>query len=725
MLYAHSASQNGSRQLLTDHLRNVADLAADMAEPFGGGELAFLAGLWHDVGKADPAWQRRLIECEQGLHQRVGIDHKCAGTLLAELTGGTADLAGLLIHGHHGGLANPKSDYPQWLQEKRQLPGPQRAIEELKKVMPDLTDQTAPEVPPNARKYPLAAEMFLRMTYSALIDADSLDTEAHQHGGTSPRSTENAPQLSDLWDRYLSFLNKQPKPAPSTVNTVRKEVHEDCLKAAPEAQGIFRLTVPTGGGKTRSAMAFALQHGALHGLQRIIIAVPFNTITQQTARVYRDIFEAGSTGDDLVVLEHHSAAAEGHDDDSFGPAEVWRRLASENWNAPIVVTTTVQLFESLFSNQRTKTRKLHNLARSVIILDEVQALPKELLSPILDGIRLLTEDYGTSVVLSTATQPTFELVKEFQDAGAKDVNTQSNRHFDALQRVKWEWQVEESNPWSEVARWVREEHSALVVVNTKRHAIELMDELQDEDDLHLSTLLCGRHRMEVIDEVRRRLSTGEPCRLVSTQVVEAGVDLDFPTVFRAEAPLDSVIQAAGRCNREGLREEGRVVVFRPPDDASPSGTYRSGREIARVVRKLPGFNLSDPETIKKYFTLLFDTAVDPDRNGIQELRKNLDFPGVKKRFQMIQDDTYDVVVEYPEEDSEKIRRGLERLRRKSGNPRHIIRQLQQHMVSLHQREAQRLQNLGLIETIMPGLGVWHGKYDPVRGIVEAGPDLIV
>ena len=725
MLYAHSANQTGSRQPLVEHIRNVANLAADMAEPFGGRELAFLAGLWHDVGKADPAWQNRLIECEQGLHERVGIDHKCAGALLAELTGGTAGLAGLLIHGHHGGLANPKSDYPRWLQEKRQLPGPHRAIEELKKVMPDLTDQVAPGVPPNARKDPLAAEMFLRMTYSALIDADSLDTEAHQHGGTSQRSTENAPQLSELWDRYLSFLNTQPKPAPSTVNTVREEVHEDCLKAAAGPQGIFRLTVPTGGGKTRSAMAFALQHGTLYGLQRIIIAVPFNTITQQTARVYRDIFEAGSTGDGITVLEHHSAATEAQDDDSFGPAEVWRRLASENWDAPIVVTTTVQLFESLFSNQRTKTRKLHNLARSVIILDEVQALPKELLSPILDGIRLLTEDYGASVVLSTATQPTFELVKEFQDTGAKEINTRSNRHFDVLQRVKWDWRTEESNSWSEVARWVRNERSALVVVNTKRHAMELMDELQDEDVLHLSTLLCGRHRMEVITEVRRRLSTGEPCRLVSTQVVEAGVDLDFPTVFRAEAPLDSIIQAAGRCNREGLRAEGRVVVFRPPDDASPSGTYRSGRDVARVVRQLPGFNPNDPETVREYFTLLFDTAVDPDRNGIQKLRKNLDFPKVRERFRMIQEDTYDVVVEYPEEDSERIRWALERLRRKAGNPRHITRQLQQNMVTMHQREARRLQNQGLMETIMPGLGVWHGKYDPVRGIVEAGPDLIV
>ncbi len=725
MLFAHSANEQGERQLLTDHLRNVAKLSGELAEPFGGRDLAFLAGLWHDVGKADPAWQKRLIECEQGLHQKVGIDHKCAGAMLAELTGGTANLAGLLIHGHHGGLANPKTEFPQWLQGQRQMRGPHRAIEELKKAMPDLTDQSAPEVPLNAKKDPLAAEMFLRMTYSALIDADSLDTEAHQHGNDTQRHPENSRPLSELWDRYLSFLNMQRKPEPSKVNTVRREVYEDCLEAATSPQGIFRLTVPTGGGKTRSALAFALRHGALHGLRRIIVAVPFNTITQQTARVYRDIFETGPTGSDFSVLEHHSAATEAQDDDSFGPAEVWQRLASENWDAPIVVTTTVQLFESLYSNQRTKTRKLNNLAKSVIILDEVQALPKELLSPILDGIRLLTTDYGASVILSTATQPTFELVKEFRDTEAREINTRSRRHFDILQRVKWEWRVEEPNPWSEVATWVRNEHSALVVVNTKRHAMELLDEMQDDETLHLSTLLCGRHRTEIITEVTKRLSAGQPCRLVSTQVVEAGVDLDFPAVFRAEAPLDSIIQAGGRCNREGSAKEGQVVVFRPPDDASPLGTYRSGREVARVIRQLPGFDPNDPETIREYFALLFDTAVNPDQKGIQEMRKKLDFPRVRENFKMIQANTYDVIVEYPAEDSKRIRQALEQLRRKTGNPRHIIRQLQQNMVSMHQREANRLQNQGLIETIMPGLGAWHGKYDPIRGIVEAGPDLIV
>ena len=406
--------------------------------------------------------------------------------------------------------------------------------------------------------------MFLRMTYSALIDADSLDTEAHGLGGYTPQNRGNCVTIPELWERYERFMDVQPTNMNSHVNNVREEVHDACITAASAPQGIFRLTVPTGGGKTRSAMAFALRHGIEHQLRRIIVAVPFNTITQQTARVYREIFEQDSTGSNPVVLEQHSAATETDDEDTFGPKDVWLRLTAENWDAPIVVTTTVQLFESLLANRRAKTRKLHNLAGSVIILDEVQALPHGLLSPILDVIQQLSSHYGVSVVLSTATQPTFELIGEFRKVEAREINTSHRRHFDALRRVTYEWRTEERNPWNQVAGWIRQEESALTIVNTKRHAMELLDALGEEDALHLSTLLCGAHRSEVLEEVRRRLQKGEPCKLVSTQVVEAGVDLDFPAVFRAEAPLDSIIQAAGRCNREGHTKSGRVVVFRPP-----------------------------------------------------------------------------------------------------------------------------------------------------------------
>jgi CRISPR-associated endonuclease/helicase Cas3 len=475
-------------------------------------------------------------------------------------------------------------------------------------------------------------------------------------------------------------------------------------------------------------MAFAIRHGIKHDLRRVIVAVPFTTITEQTAHVYRDIFESGYP-DCPIVLEHHSAATEGvgkarGDEDSFAPDAVWQRLAAENWDAPIVVTTTVQLFESLFSNRRGKTRKLHNLAGSVIILDEAQALPPGLLSPILDGLRQLTENYGASVVLSTATQPAFECIREFREVTAREIIPESAylRHFERLSRVEYKWETGEPHHWHEVAEWMRGERSALAVVNTKRHATELLDALNDPEALHLSTLLCGAHRRDVIEEIKKRLDAGEPCRVVSTQVVEAGVDLDFATVFRAEAPLDAIIQAAGRCNREGrLEGTGTVVVFNPPDDAAPGGVYRSGRDIVRLMQNLPDCDLDNPATVRRYFERLSEDAVDPDEKGIQCKRNALDFPSVADKFRMIPDDSYDVVVNYPSSRERKIETLVEQLRTRGRLARGLMRELQPYTVSIRKADAERLLGRGVIDPIMPGLGRWHGQYDHVRGITEADP----
>ena len=727
LLFAHSANSQGERHLLVDHLRSVARLARRFAAPFGAADLAFLAGLWHDVGKADPLWQRRLIEAEAGKRGRIGIDHKGAGALLAEEL--DQWMIGFLIHAHHGGLKEPRADYAPWLKEKEQLPGPKQAIDILRAVMSDLTDQGAPSVPQYVQSDPLAAEMFIRMSYSALVDADSLDTEAHHLGGYAHLRVDGRVTLAGLWERYQQFLTAEPPPVESVVNEVRREVHEACIVAAAQPRGVFRLTVPTGGGKTRSAMAFALRHGIEHGLRRVFVAVPFTTITQQTASVYRNMF-----GDDRTVLEHHSAAAKGSgaagvDDDHFSPDVVWQRLAAENWDAPIVVTTTVQLFESLFSNRRAKTQKLHNLAESVIILDEAQALPSGLLSPILDGLSQLTRHYGASVVLSTATQPAFELIKEFREVDAIEIVPGHQRHFEALNRVRYEWRTEERNQWSEVAGWMRADVSALTIVNTKRHALELLDALDDPHALHLSTLLCGAHRRAVLAEIRRRLDAGEPCRVVSTQVVEAGVDLDFATVYRAEAPLDAITQAAGRCNREGRLGDagGRVVVFKPPDDSSPPGVYRSGRDIARVVQQLPDFDPNDPRTVRRYFEWLFGSSVDPDSKKIQQARQSLDFPAVAEKFRMIDEDTCDVIVSYPEHDAPRIARKVDELERRQLPGREILRELQPYTVSLVRREYERLSSMGFIEPVgsLSSVGRWLGRYDEVMGIVEADSVMVI
>ena len=781
-LYAHSANDQGERQALVDHLRGVAKLAREMAEPFGAGDLAFLAGLWHDAGKADPLWQKYLIACEEGSRNSVGIDHKCAGVLLAEraagglaeraagglaeraagglaeraagglaeraagglaeraagglaerAAGGNAAVVGLLIHGHHGGLRN-QQDYAAWLKKKRELPGPEKALQALRAALPTLESFDPPKIPDHVQRDALAAEFFIRFAYSALIDADSLDTEAHKLGEASSARRSDI-GLTELWQRYCSFLTRELAAPDSVVNIVRREVYEACIEAASEKRGIFRLTVPTGGGKTRSAMAFALCHGIRHGLRRVIVAVPFTTITHQTADVYRRIF-----GDDRVVLEHHSAIAEGYgaesdDDDTFTEEAVWRRLAAENWDAPVIVTTTVQLFESIFSNRRSKTRKLHNLADSVIILDEAQALPASLLAPILDALRSLTEHYGASVVLSTATQPTFECIKEFREVEAREIVHSHADHFNRLRRVDWEWKTNRPHSWGEIAERMRCEHQVLAIVNTKHHAMELLSELQQTlgDDhpasgggiMHLSTLLCGEHRANVLREIKRRLMAGDPCLLVSTQVVEAGVDLDFPAVFRAEAPLDALIQAAGRCNREGkLNVLGRVVVFKPPDDSIPPGFYETGRDTTRVMRNTSKFNPDDPQTTAQYFELLFGVLHDPDKKKIQRLRKHHDFPAVAKKFRMIDEDVCDVIVNYP--DVSRIDQLLDQIGNPGVSTRKALRAFQPYTVSLRRHKYERLKVDGLIEEIawFRDVGRWLGDYDDVRGLSEAEQETI-
>ena len=344
----------------------------------------------------------------------------------------------MLIHAHHGGLPDPHQEHGPWLNEHRARRGPTQALEALRAEMPDLTGGASVVWPPHVAHDQLAAELFLRLTYSALVDADSLDTEAHALGDAPPERGGSA-TLEELWPRYEAFLERQESVPDTTVNRVRGEVHEACLDAATEQPGLSRLTVPTGGGKTRSAMAFALRHGIEHSMRRVVVAVPFTTITQQTAEVYRQIFEDGYPDGGRVVLEHHSAAVEGdptEDDEGPSAAAVWQRLAAENWDAPVIVTTTVQLFESLFSNRRGKTRKLHNLAGSIIILDEAQALPPHLLAPILDGLRELTEHYGASVVLSTATQPAFDQIDEFKDVQAREIVPGHARHFEALRACR-------------------------------------------------------------------------------------------------------------------------------------------------------------------------------------------------------------------------------------------------------------------------------------------------
>lgn len=726
MLYAHTPA-NGSTEwhMLDEHILEVARMAKEFASAFGADELAYWLGMWHDLGKCNPRFQEYLQTCLINPdHRGHGPDHKAAGAVYAQ-----PHLAflSLLIQGHHGGLKSP-AEYREWFAAKKQEHGP--AIEESLKaaraLLPTLDPLHPLEIPLAIRQDARASEFFLRMLFSALVDADFLDTEQHFNKEKAARRGSDI-SLATLWERLEAHQQRFSGQDQSLVATARHAIYQACLEASALPPGWFRLTVPTGGGKTRSGMAFALRHALAHGLRRVVVAVPFISITEQTADSYRGIFGADDA-DAPIVLEHHSSAQHSHGEgDDFTPGRQWARLAAENWDAPIVVTTTVQLFQSLFASGTSPCRKLHRLAKSVVILDEAQALPAHLLDPILDALTQLTTHYGATVVLSTATQPAFESIPLMQRLHAREIVPEPKQWFDALRRVAYDWRTKEALPWSEIAQMLRAESQALAVLNTKKDALALLDALDDPTALHLSTLLCGAHRRTVIREVKRRLAANEPCRLISTQVIEAGVDLDFPFVVRALGPLDSVIQAAGRCNREGKRDFGRVVIVRPAEGSTPQGAYRTGVGITEKLLGGGALDVDDPAVPARYFRLLFD-SVATDREGIQKLRAQLNYPEVAKQFRMIDEDTEDVIVFYGSaEQQELVRQAIEQVRRNPALARVILRRLRPFMVSLRSREAARCRRRGLIVDLLPdalpGVGVWHGKYDSRRGLSDDGLEL--
>jgi CRISPR-associated endonuclease/helicase Cas3 len=718
--FAHSENSAGVKHDLVEHLRNVAQMAADFAGKFGAADLGYWAGLWHDLGKFHPDFQS-YIAAPDG---RRGPDHSSAGAIHAtRFWEGVA----FLVAGHHAGLPGA-ADLKIRMREKLNSPGVGEALRIAEsRLSPFVPHQLLIQKLPDFLRRPegdhLArqTELFLRMLFSALVDADFLDTEAHFD---PRRSVDRAggPSFDELWRRFDLDQGRITGRKGDRLNEIRHEIYGSCVAAGDTSPGIFTLTVPTGGGKTRSAMAFALRHSLRHGLDRVIVAIPYTSIIDQTAQVYRDIFG------DRVVLEHHSGVLTGGETtDPVSLEDVWVRLASENWDAPIVVTTTVQLFESLFANRASGCRKLHNVARSVLILDEVQTLPTNLLVPILDVLQELADHYRVTVVLCTATQPALTngpYLKGLRNV--REIIADPSRYFAVLKRVHYECPTaNERWNWERVADEMRTASQSLAVVNTKRDAFRLLDALNDPSALHLSTQMCGVHRLETLREVRRRLDAGEPCRLVSTQVVEAGVDLDFPLVLRAIGPLDRIVQAAGRCNREGNLEFGRVVIFDPAEGSTPPGIYRSGTDTAASLLAT-GCDLHDPLTYQTYFQRLFQVA-DLDSKHIQTLRQVFDFPGVAGKFKMIEDDSVPAVVR-PERYTREVESLLVLIRQKGETPRWAFRRLQPYLVSLRSHLIPSYQNKGLLQELAPGLWEWLGGYDPVRGLVEgvrAPEDLVI
>ena len=741
MKYAHSVQGKPSSfwEPLDAHLQAVGRTAGRFAQPFDAVNVARAAGLLHDLGKAKPAFQAYLRgECPSAPHSGEGA------RFASERLGTWGKLIAYGIAGHHAGLPNglghsekgrPQTPLAERLKQAELLDLPEGIS------LPDIARMPAPLAGlPNDDMANFRLHFFTRMVFSALVDADFLETEAFYdrvEGRRRPRGWQGS--LDDL----AAALNARLAafgPPEGRINRLRAEILRHVRGMAGEPPGLFTLTVPTGGGKTLTSLAFALDHARRHGLERVIYVIPYTSIVEQTADVFRQALQ-----DHDAVLEHHASFDwDGVED----PGESERlKLAAQNWDRPVIVTTAVQFFESLFANRPSKCRKLHRLARSVIVLDEAQTLPLRLLRPCLAAMQELVRGYGASIVLCTATQPAllkgregdgFPAPEGLEPDAVRELAPDPPRLYEEFRRVT----VRNAGEMSDAALAERllAREQVLAIVNSTEHARALFERLRGVPGaFHLSTRMTARHRRHVLARVRERLQDGQPVRLVSTSLIEAGVDVDFPEVWRQLAGIDSIAQAAGRCNREGRREKAEVFVFTSSENfPAPRDLEQFASVAAEVLRDYP-----DPlslEAVRAYFRHLFrdrgPEALDAARvGGVRGILKaladsgplNFPFADIAAAFRMI-DGGVPLIIRggrwgLPAEEEQKLRH--------QPHAGAIARALQRYQVQVPPRRRTELLEAGAAE-------VWRGEefgdqfvllcnerlYDPDTGLMfEDSQDL--
>lgn len=716
VLYAHSTNNpdKSTWQLLETHLEEVAKLAEEFAKPFNSEYWAWNSGWLHDIGKATNAFQSYLLRsnalddseydadgstsnhASTGAAWAIEKKGRCIGKILAYLSAG-----------HHAGLPDWHENTTGNASLRCRLEEGNRNFETIRTfaefVSAKLKEAPRPPQFVGNRDF----HLWIRMLFSCLVDADFLDTEKFFDQDKS-LTRGRYPTLEDLAKRFWKYMEKlEHKARASSVNTIRKEIREACEKAAKLQQGLFSLSVPTGGGKTLSAMAFAFQHiqsHPYHGFRRIIYVIPYTSIIEQTARILATIFGREN------VVEHHS---------NLSPAKESprSRLASENWDAPIIVTTNVQFLESLYAARSSRCRKLHNITNSVVILDEAQLLPAKWLTPCVEVINQLVRNYGVTLLLATATQPALPDLLPPTEIIPPNLNLYWRLKRTEIHPPR---SIDHPENWDEIAKKLKQHDRVLCIVNTRRDCYDLFRSMP-EGTIHLSALMCGHHRSAIIRLIKLRLQKGLPIRVISTQLVEAGVDIDFPVVYRAMAGLDSIAQAAGRCDREGKSTAegklGQVHIFIPPKPAPP-GLLRKGEDKTRELLTISEIDLQHPSTFRHYFELFYGSLNSTGKDWLHNLLVRdanpdlaFQFRTAGQEFKIVEEEGKAIFVRYGE--SEKWLQQVKTI----GPRRHNLRALQRYSINLSKPNFERARSKGLVEDIwQEEYWCWTPQYDRCIGV---------
>lgn len=706
--YVGHTAEDGRKQKLIDHLKGTSKLAEQFADVFAAGEWGRMAGLFHDVGKYSQAYQRRILE------DGPRVDHSTAGALLMKKIR-NAYLA-LCIASHHSGLLNvgskvATSDEGTFRgRMKKDLSG-KLDFSAYRKELPEPKPlRTCPHfLYPEDQFY---RSFFIRMLFSCLVDADFLDTEQFMSNGTVKR--DGFASIQELHDAFFEYYKRFGTPT-TPINKKRQEIYQECLAAAEKEPGIFSLTVPTGGGKTLSSLAFALKHAVKYKKQRIIYVIPYTSIIEQTADVFRNILGTEN------VIEHHMNVD--YDDDKADAGMERKKLATENWDAPVIVTTNVQFFESLFAAKTSRCRKIHNIANSIIIFDEAQMLPEPYLRPCIRVIGELAANYRCSAVLCTATQPNLDAY--FAQIGPTLAvheicpNVQSLYNF--FRRTTY--QFKDVSSLEELADNLNRHEQVLCITNSKKDAQILYKAMDGEGCYHLSTFMCPAHRRKVLSVIRRRLQDGLPCKVVSTSLIQAGVDVDFPTVYREVAGLDSIIQSGGRCNREGKHkaEESMVYIYdlKKGRNQIPAFVHRP-MEVTKQISARHD-DIASVESIKDYFQELH-YLIGRERLDNKKILEDLEgasipFAAIGQEFKLIEEEGKNVFISLPEDEENqeilsKLKLGF--------RSRSLFRKANQYIVDVYNNQLAKLCDAGKLEKLDEELYLLS---DPASYSMETGLDI--